>query len=358
VVVGSNRSKKPGRPRLVAGGLALVVGALVAMSCAPSTGGNGSATTTPFEPGEHVGVTVRTIGGCSIHPRDHFLNATNVDDLPVHPMSDTWLEFLGGSTPLRPPSSTTFVADGGVVLRSGMPINVVDSTTFPKSSVVFNASYSTLGYTGTYPIPRNPKVEGHPGVAWDQHVLMIDTADCNAYELIGYDPRAYDTFGLHTALVGVRYRLDTVAQPRITTNSPNTPMIGQYAMYDEVANEELHHPIGFCSDRIGTAATWPARASDGKVTGPDAMPMGAWLRLRPDVDIEQFTGQARPIAEAMRKNGIVLTDTCGNRFSLFAENSENWINTETAQLATLRVSDFEVIDVTPMKVSDTSFQIR
>jgi hypothetical protein len=355
----SNTSVGHGRAKRRGLALLLGVSALLA-SCASPVPSGVTPTTVPYEPGDYPDVVLRTIAGCSTHPRDHFLNASNVDELPVHPMSDTWVEFLGGdATPLeQPPSSKTFVTDGGVVLRGGMPINVVDSRTTPRSKVVFNTAYSTSSYTGGYPIPLRPLVQGHPGVAWDRHVLILDTADCNAYEIIGYEPLAYEAFGVHTGLVGVRYRLDTVAQPRFTTNAARTPMMGQYLMHDEVANGRVDHPIGFCSDRIGTGFIWPARNSDGLVRSTDAMPMGAWLRLRGDVDIEQFTGQARTIVEALREHGTLLTDTCGGRFALLAENSVNWIDAETAQLRALRASDFEVVDVTPMKVSDDSFQIR
>jgi hypothetical protein len=308
-----------------------------------------SGSTTTFVP---VSTETR-IAGCEIFPRDHFLNATNVDRLPVHPRSAEWINFLArDNSVLGFPSSKVW--DGA---RGGIPLNVVDSRTVGLSPVLLNHNWTAHNYTGGYPIPSKPKVEGYPSVQWDQHLLMLDVADCNAYELIQYEPRIFTFLGFHTALSGVRYPLNTTVAPRITTNAVGTPMIGQMVMSDEVLRGRLAHVVGFCTDAMNTGHLWPARSSDGLLTSREALPAGAWLRLRPGVDVSRFTGQARTIVEALRRHGTVLTDTCGHRFYLMAENSDRWNDSETQQLRSLTPRDFEVVDTTPMRQSDTSFRI-
>jgi hypothetical protein len=129
-------------------------------------------------------------------------------------------------------------------------------------------------------------------------------------------------------------------------------------MGDEVEAGRVEHPIGFCSDTVGTEHVWPARTSDGVHEGLGAAPMGTWIRLRGDFALERFTGQARPIAEGLRRHGAILTDTCGQRLGILAENSDRWIDTELDQIRALTAADFEVVDATPMMRSEESFAIR
>lgn len=297
---------------------------------------------------------VRTVGGCAAFPADHFMNATNVDRLAVHARSADWIRFLGGSaTTLKAPSDRIWQGS-----RAGIPINVVDSREIGKSSVLLNTAQTTKNYHGKYPIPSNPRVQGDPTPAWDRHLLMVDVADCTAYELNGYEILAIHLFGTHAARSGVRYPLDAIDVPAKTTNAANTPMIGQFLMVDEVDAGRVDHPVAFCTNAIGTYHTWPAQMGDGRIDDPHAIPMGAWLRLRSDVDPTRFTGQARPVVDALRRHGMILTDTCAHDLSMLGENSDRWVNSEMDQLRTLRASDFEAVDVSPMKVADDSFRIN
>jgi hypothetical protein len=298
--------------------------------------------------------TLANIAGCKIFPPSHYLNATGIDRLPVHPRSTAWLRSLGeGGSRLSLPTSR--VTNG---TRSGMPINVVDSRVVGFSPVITNPTWSAKSFRGGYPIPPNPMVQGHPGVWTDQHMIMLDVADCTVYETIGYEPLAFALFGVHTALNGAAYRLDTVQWPPITTNAPNTPMVGQYVMRHEVADGLVPHVLAFCTDRISTSHVWPARRSDGRERDPDAIPMGAWIRLSATVDRAGFTGEARPVVDALARHGAVLTDTCGHRFRLLTENSAEWNDAELDQLRRLTPADFEVVDPAPMVVDPGTWEIR
>ena len=297
--------------------------------------------------------TTAKIGDCQLFPPDHYLNATNVDRLPVHPKSAQWTSYLArdGRT-LNAPSPNIW--NGA---RGGMPINVVDSRTQSMRTVVLDDSWTAHNYKGGYPIPSSPRLEGYPSAEWDRHLLIVDVADCSAYELIQYDP-ILGALGIHRALSGVRYSLNTTERPRITTNAADTPMIGQYAMVDEVRSGRIAHALGFCTTDLSSSYIWPAKRSDGRLSGDAAPPMGAWLRLKADVDLSKFTGQARVIAEALRHHGMILTDTCGHQVGLMAENSDQWNKSQMAQLEQLSATQFEVVDASPMAHSPTSFAVR
>lgn len=299
--------------------------------------------------------SLAAVRGCTLHPADHFLNASNVDTLPVHPMSARWLADLGAGQPTGLKFPTAKIWDSA---RSGMPINVVDSRVTGFTDVVMNPWGSSKSYRGPYPLPPNPKVQGYPSAQWDKHLLVIDVADCTAYELIQYDPVLAALTGIHSALSGTRYPLNTLEAPAFTTNAPQTPMIGQYAMRAEVLAGDVPHAIGFCSNRISTQARWPAKRSDGVVDSPDAMPMGTWIRLKAGADTSGFGPGASTVARALREHGAILTDTCSHPFYLMAENSGEWNDDDLQALRELTTSDFEVVDTAPMQVSASSFRIR
>ncbi len=297
--------------------------------------------------------TRSNIGGCDLFPADHYLNATNIDQLPVHPNSDQWLSgHRSRGTTITTPSSTVWQGSS-----TGIPINVVDSRTTSFKNVAYTLSVSPHEYRGRMPIPSSPRLEGHPGAAWDRHLLILDVADCTAYELIQYDP-ILGRAGVHTANSGAKYSLSSTARLKFTTNSPNTPMIGQAFRIDEVNAGAVHHVTAFCSDTIATSHVWPASSSDGRQTVATEMPMGSWARLKSTVDLNRFSGQARTMAQALRTHGAVLTDSCSQKMHLTGENSSGWNSTAMNQLKTLTADDFEIVDTTSLKVSDSSFAIR
>lgn len=297
-------------------------------------------TDTTFRP---AAVTAQ-MANCQMFPRDHYLNATNVDRLPVHPRSAEWLAHMGGtSTELRFPTSRIWAS-----ARSGMPFNVVDSRQTGFSTVAFNLFYGN-SFTGRYPLPARPKVQGHPSAQWDRKVIVLDTAQCVGYEIIQYDPVVAELTGRHNGIGGARYTLDTTARPTTWTTASRLPVLGQYVLVEEARAGKVDHVLGFCSDRISPQHQWPARASDG--LDPSAMPMGTWLRLRSDVDTSSFGPGARAVAEALRTRGTVLIDTCGHRFFLHGENSGEWDDADLQQLRTLNAADFEVVDPTPMRAN-------
>ncbi|MEX0768419.1 MAG: hypothetical protein WD029_08110, partial [Microthrixaceae bacterium] len=306
----------------------------------------------------HAAQTGATIGGCQVFPADHYMNAKNVDALPVRTESTSWLAGLGGaSTRLVAPSSTIWEGS-----RPGTPINIVDSSLTGFKPVTFGHDWSAKSYLGPYPVPSAPALQGAPNLsgAWDKRLMVVDSAECMAYELIQYSQVWNGTFFNRNALAGARYSLNSTEMPLGTTNAPNTPMIGQYVLNSEVKSGSIDHVMAFCSQntRISTRSVWPARKSDGLNTAADAMPMGTWIRLGKNVNPDSFTGGTKVIVEALQTRGAVLTDSCAHQFSLLAENSADWNNSDMSQLNRLTPADFEVVDSAQMKVSDTSYAVR
>jgi hypothetical protein len=303
----------------------------------------------------HLSATRASMGGCALYPPDHYMNAVDVDTLEVHPRSATWLRDLGAGTDatLLFPSSRIWAGS-----RAGTPLNLVDSRVSGFTRVLLNYSYAPKAFRGPYPIPEDPKVQGYPSAQWDKHLLVVDTAECRAYELIQYDPFVVALTGVQSALNGTTYPLDSTEMPVQTTNSPNTPMLGQYVRVDEVRAGEVPHVMAFCSNRISRSFTWPARSSDGQLDGPDSMPMGTWIRLQQRVDPATFPPGARAVVTALQERGAILTDTCAHSFRLMAENSGEWNDADMQQLSRLDTADFEVVDASAMRADSTSYRVR
>lgn len=306
----------------------------------------------------HAAETAATLGGCKVFPADHFMNATNIGALSVRAESTAWLNSIGGaSATMVGPSSSIWQGS-----RPGTPMNIVDSRATGFKPIIFGHDWSAKSYLGPYPLPSAPLLQGapNPAGAWDKRAMVVDSAECIAYELIQYKQLWIGTSFIRVALAGTRYPLNSNEMPVGTTNAPNTPLIGMYLLNSEVKSGSIPHVMAFCSQntRISTASMWPARKSDGFNTAADAMPMGTWVRLGSGADPESFSGGARVVVEALQTRGAILTDSCAHQFSLLAENSADWNNADMAQLSRLTPADFEVVDSSTMKVSDTSYAVR
>ncbi len=82
-------------------------------------------------------------------------------------------------------------------------------------------------------------------------------------------------------------------------------------------------------------------------TDPTLPPMGLRLRLRADYDLSGITGQARVIATAMQRYGLIVADNGSNWFFQGAP-SPGWDDDDLDQLKSVSGWDFEVVDTGPI----------
>ncbi len=71
--------------------------------------------------------------------------------------------------------------------------------------------------------------------------------------------------------------------------------------------------------------------------------MGLRLRMKVDYDISHIHGQARVIAEALKKYGMIVADNGSDRFISGAPDSR-WDDEDLGQLKTIPGSAFEAVD--------------
>ncbi len=295
------------------------------------------------------------VGGCPIFPRDNVFGAT-VTGLPVRADSDRVIASMGGTDLGVRPAYTSKTWQGS---RAGLPINIVDSRTTPMKDVT-GGKYGYMSDLEDHPIPSRPRIEGEPNLAWDRHMLIVDSATCVTSEFFYVTPPWLNPFGGWVAATAVKLDLNSnTPRKRGTATASGTSMFAGLTLYDEVAAGEIDHVIGITIPKIKAGETiWPATRTDGASSDPDAPAMGTWLRLRADIDLSALGPQARVVAQALKDHGAIVIDTNGSDIALGGEAHDGWDDRDMRTLSTLNAADFEVIDASPMMISKDSYQIR
>jgi len=323
------------------------------------------------------------LGGCELFPVTAIFNQ-RIDDpqrFPVHARSTTWIASIG--------STRRFHADWG---RNedplqwdtyyGIPFNLVDgspaTTLWP--TVSFNATDPRAGGPGVpdesdcavaeasgfalvrgchtvapsqrrFPFPLNSALKAEGGACndarscGDRHVLVVEQGRCrlwesyHSYQLDGqwyaYSTAAWD-------LRSAQRRPDTWT----SADAAGLPILPLLARADEASTGEVRHAlrVTFRDSVLARAYVWPAshRAGGETVNG---IPFGALLRLKADVSIPtSWTPQARALARAMQRYGLYVADI-GSDLYVQGEPSASWQPETITQLQTLRMDQFEFVDL-------------
>jgi hypothetical protein len=139
-----------------------------------------------------------------------------------------------------------------------------------------------------------------------------------------------------------------------SADAAGLPILPGLVRYDEVASGEIDHVIRFTAPRTANAYVWPAshRAPTGSSTDP---PMGVIVRLKASVDISGYSPANQVILRALKKHGMVLADN-GSSWYMSGVPDERWNNDDLHRLNGIMGSNFEVVDVSSLKVADGSYQ--
>jgi hypothetical protein len=301
------------------------------------------------------------LAGCTIFPRDTVFHA-DVRTLPVHPRSAEWIAWLGADSALRLPVKTDRTNPFAPV-RYGVPINLAEAAT-ARVRVEYNGFYAIeRQYAGPFPKPLPLAIQD----GFDQHTIVLETSECVSYELIG----ASHFFDVLRASGGARVDLashDYLPLAHAVT-APGLANLASLLRADELRAGHIDHVLLFSMPRVRTLdPLWPAKRSDGIATEANAIPMGAWLRLRADFDVASLPPAAQIVARALRRHGLVLGDTGGvegaivvrvEKVAEFVDTSGTNVEDELYAIQDfVTAGDFEVIDASPMQVDPDSLRIR
>jgi hypothetical protein len=274
--------------------------------------------------------TPPSIAGCQLFPADNPWNS-RIDNLPIHPRSDQWVETIGRMTGFHMDFGSGTWNDGPI----GIPYNIVDGN-LPKVAVSFY--YPDESDPGPYPIPVSPLIE----YGSDHHILILEKSSCTLYEL--YD--ASYSGGSWSGGSGAIWSLSSNAlRPEgwTSADAAGLPILPGLARYDEIVEGEIRHALRFTAGSTN-GYIWPARhLTSDDPSAPHIPPMGARFRLKTSFDITGFTPELQIILQAMKNYGIILADN-GSDWYVSGVPDERWNNDMLHLLDVLTGESFEAVD--------------
>ena len=283
------------------------------------------------------------MANCPLFPPDNIWN-TRVDSLPVHLMSDAWIDSVGRDESFHMDFGSG-EWDGGPI---GIPYNVVAGSSVQKET--FEFYYPDESDPGPYPLPPDPLIE----YSSDHHILTVDTETCTLYEI--YDASFEN--GEWSGGSGAIWDLNSNAlrpETRTSADAAGLPILPGLVRYDEILAGEIKHALRFTAEDTA-GYIWPARhlTSDAQEGIP---PMGARFRLKADYDISSFPPEMQVILQAMKTYGIMLADN-GSDWFVTGAPDERWDNDMLHLLDVVTGDDFEAVDTSVLMVDVNSGETK
>jgi len=282
------------------------------------------------------------LGGCTVFPASSPWNQ-RVDTLPVAQDSAALIASIGLDSHVH--------ADFGSGLwdgsRIGIPYVVVHGKKTPKSHVSFD--YADESDKGPYPIPANVPIEGQPAnTDGDRHALILDRDSCRLYELYALHRQGSGWAAGSGAIWNLR---SNALRPAgwTSADAAGLPILPGLARWDgDASTGAIDHALRFTAERTRKAYVWPARHYASSDTDPSLPPMGLRVRLKASVDISKLPLQARIVATAMKRYGMILADN-GSSWYVSGAPSPRWSNDQLHALGQLTGADFEVVDTSKLR---------
>jgi hypothetical protein len=290
-----------------------------------------------------AGAAAPRLAGCPVFPASSVWSA-RVDRLPVAADSARLIASIGVADHVHADFGNGLY-DGS---RIGIPYVVVHGKTTPSSRVTFD--YADESDKRPYPIPASVPIEGAPAHAdaGDRHALIVDRDACRLYELYALRRSGGRWAAGSGAVFDLRSnRLRPLGWT--SADAAGLPILPGLARWDgDAATGRIDHALRFTVERTRRAYIYPARHYASSSTDPSLPPMGLRVRLKADVDIAKLPRQARIVAQAMKRYGLILADN-GSNWYVSGAPSPHWSNVELHALGSLGGSDFEVVDTSKLR---------
>ena len=175
----------------------------------------------------------------------------------------------------------------------------------------------------------------------DAHVIVVDTSGCKLYELFAARPVVGGWYAGSGAVFDLR---SNQLRPAgwTSADAAGLPIFAGLARYEEVAEGEIPHALRFTAVRTQKGYVHPARHFASSITDPNVPPMGARARLKASVDISAMAPQAKVVARALQRYGMILADN-GSSWFVTGAPDIRWNDDDLGDLKKLRGSDFEFV---------------
>ncbi len=252
-------------------------------------------------------------------------------------------------------------ADGGNELHPdfgsnpsyGIPYVVVPPAQ-PTVPIGFRA-YGDESDPGPYPVPPGAPVEGGSRADGDRHVLVVRRpgepgGSCDLFELY----RAFEKGGANNrwqADSGAVYDLGfPLAGQRpdgwTSADAAGLPIYPGLVTYEEVQSGVIDHAIRITFDETRKGYIGPATHHASDSCNADRPPMGLRLRLKDQYDLSGFSGDARVVAIALKRYGVINADN-GSNWYISGSTDRRWNDDNLNQLKAIPGGAFEVVEPGP-----------
>jgi hypothetical protein len=318
-------------------GVAVIVGALAIGGAAGAAVTTIDQPATASETADRIPPKGPIVGGCQVFPSDNAWTQ-DISQAPLLSNSATIIATIQGN------GGTRLHPDFGENPDYGIPFVVVPGDQ-PLVPIAY-AAYGDESDPGPFPIPAEAPVEGGNASSGDRHVLVLRADTCDLFELY----RAFRSTNGWRADSGARFDLrSNTLRPLgwTSADAAGLPILPGLVRSEEVAAGEIKHAIRvtFSETRRGYVLPATHFASDDDNVNLPAM--GMRLRLKASFDTSRLTGQARVIAVAMQRYGLIVADNGSNWFFQGAP-SAGWNDDDLNQLKAISGSNFEVVDTGPV----------
>jgi len=275
---------------------------------------------------------------CDGFPANNIWRA-DVSKLPVHKSSSAYVASIGSGATMHP--------DFGSGTWEGSPIGIPVTVVKPdQAKVKVTFQYGRESDPGPYPIPANVAIEGGS----DRHIILHDPLGCKVYELFAAQKGGDGTW---RAGSGAVFDLRSHKLRPAGWTSADAAGLSIFAGLSRYTEKEINHALRITAPRTQNSYLWPARHAASSSSDAALPPMGLRLRLKAGVDTSKMPPQARKIADAMKKHGVILADN-GSPWFLSGAPDSRWSNDALRALKTLRGSDFEAVDTSGLMVDKDS----
>jgi hypothetical protein len=290
-----------------------------------------------------------SLTACPTFPADNIWHA-DVSHLPVLAGSAAYVASIGTTAHVHPDFGSGLWQGGPI----GIPITTIPAGQ-PRVKVTFQ--YASESEPGPYPLSRSAAIEGGSASTGDRHVILYDPAGCRDYELYAAYPQSDGSWRAGSGAV-FNLRSDTLRPAGWTSaDAAGLPILAGLVTYAEVAAGHIDHAIRVTVPVSRSAYVWPARHQAG--AGPSAAlpPMGLRLRLKASVSIAGLPYQARVVAAAMQRYGVIVADN-GSPWYLSGAPDPRWNNDALHALGQLSGADFEAVDESGLRIQADSAACR
>ena len=269
---------------------------------------------------------------CPVFPKTNVWNK-RVDALPAAGNSNAMVDAIGRHDIVHP--------DFGSFQGYGIPVNVVASSQ-KRKRVTFDWYGPESDHVG-YPIPKHPKVERGS----DAHMLIVDKGHCRLYELY----HAHKTRSGWHAGSGATWNLLSNHLRKdgwTSADAAGLPILPGLVRWNEVEKGVIDHALRVTVPHTCAGHIYPARHDAGSGSCQSTPPMGLRLRLRGDFPVNNLPRQARVIAIAMQRYGIIVADN-GTEWYVQGASNAHFNDDALHQLDQITGDDFVVVDTSTLR---------